>query len=99
MDRGAPLPFSHRGFGSYASFVFAFGMVFTMKPRRRLRGKGWRKGLLVLLLLCVMLGMVSCGSSGNSGGGSTVTPLNGTVTITGTSGTTSHTVSINVTVQ
>ena len=99
MLRGAPLPFSHRGLGSGASIVFAFGMVFTMKPRLRLRGKGWRGVLLSLVLLCVMLGLVSCGSSGSGGGGTTPTPLNGTVTVTGTSGTLTHSLSIPVTIN
>ena len=61
MLRGAPLPFSHRGVGAYGTLVFSLGMVLTMKPRRRPRGKGWRNGLLGLLLLGVMLGLVSCG--------------------------------------
>ena len=43
-----------------------------------------RNSVLGLLLLCVMFGAVSCGGSGSSnGGGSTVTPLSGTVTVTG----------------
>jgi hypothetical protein len=98
MDRGAPLPFSHRGVGAYGTLVFSLGMVLTMKPRRIPRGKGWRKILLGLLLLGVMLGLVSCGG-GSGGGGSNVTPLNGTVTVTGTSGTLTHSVSIPVTIN
>ena len=100
MERGAPLPFSHRGLGASATFIFAVGMVFTMKPRHSPRGKGRRNGLLGLLLLCATLAMVSCGGGGSSGGGgSTVTPLSGTVTVTGTSGSLSHSVSIPVTIQ
>jgi subtilase family serine protease len=101
MDRRAPLPFLHRGVGTYATFVFALGMVFTAKPRRSLPGKVWRNRLLGLLLLGVMLGLASCGggSSSSGGGGSTVTPLNGTVTVTGISGNLSHSVSIPVTID
>ena len=102
MDRGAPFPFRHRGLGAYAPFVFALGMVFTVKPKRSLRRnlRAWRNSLFGLLLLCIMFGALSCG--GGSGGGSTgtgPTPLNGNVTITGTGGGTTHTATINVTVR
>jgi len=98
--RGAPQPFSHRGTGAYATFVFALGMVFTMKPRRMLNGKGIRwSNLLGLLLLAVLLGTVACGGGGSSGGGSGPTPLSGTVTVTGVSGTVNSSVSIAVTIQ
>jgi len=99
MDRGAPFPFQHRGLGAYAPFVFALGMVFTMKPKRRLRRKlrAWRNSLFGLLLICIMFGALSCGGSG--GGGSGPTPLTGNVTITGTGGGITHTATINVTVR
>jgi subtilase family serine protease len=100
IDRGAPLPFQHRGIGTYATFVFALGMVFTMEPRRSRRCKGRHNRLLGLLLIGLMLGLVSCGSG--SGGGSTThtpTPLSGTVTVTGTSGSLTHSTSIAVTVN
>ena len=105
-ERGAPLPFQHRGLGAYATFVFALGIVFTSKPKRGYPTQAsfaWvglvslRKVLLGLLLLCVMFGALSCGGGG-SGGGSGPTPLTGNVTITGTGGGTTHTVTINVTV-
>jgi len=97
--RGAPQPFSHRGLSGYATFVFALGMVFTMKPRRRRRVRGaWWSNLLGLLLLAILLGTVACGGGG-SGGGSGPTPLSGTVTVTGTSGSLSHSVSIPVTIN
>ena len=100
MDRGGPRPFSHRGIEAYATFVFAMGMVLTMKPRRSPRGKSWRTSLLGLLLLGVMLGLVSCGGGGGGGGsGSGPTPLSGTVTVTGTSGNLSHTASITVSIN
>ena len=99
--RGAPLPFTHRGVGAYGTLVFSLGMVLTLPPRRRPRGKGWRKSLLGLLLLGVMLGLVSCGG-GSSGGGYSPpapTPLSGTVTVTGTSGSLTHSVSIPLTIR
>ena len=100
-DRGAPLPFRHRGLGEYATFVFALGMVFAAAPDRRLLSKrALRNALLGLSVLGLALGAVSCGGSGGGGSSGTgPTPLNGNVTITGTSGSTTHTATINVTVQ
>ena len=99
--RGAPLPFSHRGIEGLSSFAFALGMVFTMKPRRSRRSKrAWRNALLGFLLLGVMMFLVSCGGGSSSGGGGGgTTPLSGTVTVTGTSGSLTHSVSIPVTIQ
>ncbi len=103
MLRGAP-PFSHPGVGAYASFVFAFGAVLVPLPpqRSRLKKRAILKGLFSLMALAILLGIVSCGggsSRNNGGGGTTPIPLNGTVTITGTSGTLTHSVSIAVTIQ
>jgi|HubBroStandDraft_4_1064222.scaffolds.fasta_scaffold02415_6 subtilase family serine protease len=98
--RGAPRPFSHRDLGGYATFVFALGMVFTMKPRRMARARGsWWSNLLGPLLLAILLGTVACGGGGNSGGGSGPTPLSGTVTVTGVSGNLTTSVSIPVTIN
>ncbi len=105
-DRGAPLPFQHRGLGAYATFVFALGMVFTAKPKRGCPTQAsfaWvrlvRKGLLALLLLSIMFGALSCGGGGSGGSnGSGPTPLNGNVTITGVGGGITQTITINVTV-
>jgi subtilase family serine protease len=100
MLRGAPGPFSPRGMGAYGTLVFSLGMVFTMKPRRRSsRGKAWRSSLLSLLLLGMLLTLVSCGGGSNNGGGPTPTPLNGTVTVTGNSGSLTHSVAIPVTIN
>ena len=105
-DRGAPLPFQHRGLGAYATLVFALGIVFTSKPKRghpaqasfaRMGIVSLRKVLFGLLLLGLLFGALSCGGGG-SGGGNGPTPLTGNVTITGTGGGTTHTVTINVTV-
>jgi subtilase family serine protease len=99
-DRGAPLPFRHRGLGEYATLVFALGMVFASAPDRRLLSKRtMRNALLGLILLSLTLGAVSCGGGGGGSSGTGSTPLNGNVTITGTSGSTTHTTTINVTVQ
>ena len=102
--RGAPRPFSHRGGSAYATFVFALGMVFTMRPGRMLRSprqlRVLRNIVLGLLLLCVMFGAVACGGGGSSSG---VTPLSGVVTVIGsgtsTSGSLTNSVSIAVTIQ
>jgi len=101
MDRGAPFPFWHRGVGTYATFVFALGMVFAAKPPRSRGAKRvWRNGLFGLFLLCLMFGALSCGGSSNGGGSGTgPTPITGNVTITGTGGSTTHTATINVTVH
>ncbi len=101
MDRAEPLPFQHRGIGTYATLVFALGMVFTMKPGRGPSARARRSRLLGLLLVCVMLGAVSCGGGGGGGGTSSAnrTPLSGTVTVTGTGGPFTHSVAIPVTVQ
>jgi len=103
MLRGAPRPSSHRG-GAYATFVFALGIVFTMRPERISRSarslRALRNTLLGLLLLCVMLGAVSCGGGGSSSG---PIPLSGVVTVTGTgtstSGSIANSISIAVTIQ
>jgi subtilase family serine protease len=106
MDRRPPLPFRHRGLGEYATFVFAFGIVFTVSgapfygSRKRSIGRGLIKTRLGLLLLFMMFGLASCGGGGGgSSSGTTPTPLNGNVTITGTSGSLTHTATINVTVH
>ncbi len=100
MLRSVPRPHSHPGLGAYATFAFALGMVLTMKPKRTPRAKGaWWSNLLGLLLLAILLGTVSCGGGSSNGGGSGPTPLNGTVTVTGTSGTLTHSVSIPVTIN
>jgi len=100
-DRGAPLPFRHRGRGEYATFVFALGMVFAGAPDRRLLNRrAFRNAALGWLIVGLMFGAVACGGGGGSGpSGSGPTPLNGNVTITGTSGSITHTATINVTVQ
>jgi subtilase family serine protease len=59
-----------------------------------------RQVALVAMLACLLAVMLSCGGgSGGGGGGSTTTPESGTVTVQGTGPTTSHSVSISVTVD
>jgi hypothetical protein len=99
LDRGAPLPFRHRGFGEFATFVFALGIVFTAKPMRSRNSKrAWLNALLGMILLCLMFGAVSCGGGGGSSSSGSST-LNGNVTITGVSGNLTHTATINITVH
>jgi len=103
-DRGAPLPFQHRGLGDYASLGFAVGMVLTTpgaKRRRTLRSSRRSHGMVwSLLALCLIVGTVSCGGGNNGGGNSNgSTPLTGNLTITATGGGITHTTTINVTVR
>jgi predicted PurR-regulated permease PerM len=87
--------------GTYATFVFALGIVFTANPnRRRYSKRAIRNVIFGLILLCVMFGALSCGG-GNSGSssGSGPTPINGNITITGTGGGITRTAPINVTVH
>ena len=103
-DRGAPLPFQHRGLGDYASLAFAVGMVLTTtgaKRRRTLRSsRRLHRMVWSLLALCLILGTVSCGGGNNGGGNSNgPTPLTGNLTITATGGGITHTTTINVTVR
>ena len=54
--RSAPLPFSHRGMGAYASFVFAFGMVLAPISRiPRTKRSGW----IALVSLFVTVGTLA----------------------------------------
>ena len=100
VNHSSPLPFQHRGLGTYATFVFAVGMVFAGQPVRRRRAKrALRYVLLGLLLLGLAFGAVSCGGGGSGGpSGSNPAPLNGNVTITVTGGSITHTATINATV-
>ena len=111
-DRGGPLPYGHRGFGAYATLVFALGMAFAAKGQRGLLKPAagtkatfagvdlsvLRRVLLGMLALGVMLGALSCGGGGNSGGGGS-SPLTGTVTVSGTGGGVTNSIDISVTVQ
>ncbi len=104
MLRGAPRPNSHRSGGAYATFVFALGIVFTVKPGRMMRSRRQRRLLrnivLGVLLLCVMFGAVACGGGG---GGSGSNSASGVVTVygsgTSTGGSLSNSVQIAVTIQ
>ncbi len=98
-DRGAPFPFRHRGLGEYATFVFALGIVFTAAPSRRHAKRALRNGIIGLFLLCVALGMTSCGGGSGGGGGTGPNPITGNLTITATGGGITHTTTINVTVH
>ena len=102
-DHGAPLPFQHRGLGTYATLVFSLGMVFAAKPNRIRRSvRAWRNILLGLPLLCVMFGALSCGGGGSGSTSSTPqapTPLRGSVTISATGGSVTHTAVIVVIVS
>jgi hypothetical protein len=83
---------------SLSSTVFAAMFLLGTPSGRR----HWNR-FLGLLVLTVSLACVGCGGSGGSGGGATTdpgTPAGSyTVTITGTSGSVSHTTTLNLTIQ
>ena len=92
-------------FGLFANgLFFAAGMFFVGTSRgnaRRKRWTGW-KGLLGSLIMCALLGAVSCGGGGNSNSSPqqlAPQPQSGTVTVQATSGALNHTVAIGVTVN
>ena len=80
-------PFSPGGWGMESTFLFAAVLMFP--GRRESAARGARRGMKVVLSMVVvalLLGVASCGGGGSNsgGGGNTVTPLSGTVTVTGT---------------
>ncbi len=96
LDR--PSSLSPRGLGIESSFLFA---AVLLVPRRNPSRTARRKrlscsSLLGLLVITLMLTMASCGSSS---GGASRTPLNGTVTVTGTGATVTNSVQIAVTIN
>lgn len=94
-------PFSPGTWGIESSFLFAAVLMFP--GRRKLTPKPGRRGrsiTLSLLVIGLLLSLASCGGGGSSGQGqTTVTPLSGTITVTGTSGSLLHNVQISVTVN
>jgi subtilase family serine protease len=79
------------------SAVFAGVLALGLRNRRRSV-----TGVLILLTLSFVLASVGCGGSshsGGSGGGSTTPAGTYNVTVTGTSGSTTHTTNVSVTVQ
>jgi hypothetical protein len=75
--------------GTALAVVFFFGI-----PRRR----NWL-AMLGLLVFCVSLGAMGCGGSSSGGGNSGTTPGMYTVVVAGTSGTTTETATVTLTVQ
>jgi subtilase family serine protease len=67
----------------------------------RSRRSGLRLMGFSLLAVCMVAGMAACGGGGgnSSSGGNSVSPLNGSVTVTATSGSLSHSVNIPVTIN
>ena len=92
--------FSPRSWGmESSSLMFAAVLLLPASLRRggsRLRHYGINS-LLTLLLLTLVVSISSCGGGG--GGGQTTTPLSGTVTVTATSGSLSHTAQVAVTIN
>ncbi len=103
LDRGAPLHFLPGGGGMYGSLAFAFGVVFTLNPPRRRKGKrhALRNVLGGLVVVVALLPVVSCGGGSNSGSGTVTppTPLSGTVTVQATGGGMSHSTTVSVTIN
>jgi len=96
LDR--PPSLSPRGFGIESSLLFA---AVLLVPRRNRSGTVRKKrlcwsSLLGLLVIAMMLIMASCGGSSSK---PPLTPLNGTVTVTGTGATVTNSVQIAVTID
>ena len=80
------------GFGLAAVCLLPFGRA--SRSRRVLRNTMlWSLGLVLLL------GLISCGGGGSNSNNNSVTPLNGTVTVTGVSGNLNHSVSLAVSIN
>jgi len=83
----------------FASGGAVFAGVFALGLRNRRRSL---TAALIVIMLAFVLASVGCGGSshsGGSGGGSTTPAGSYTVTVTGTSGSTTHTANVSVTVQ
>lgn len=84
---------------------FSFGLAavcfIPWKASSRTRRRLLRQVSLSLLGLVLVLGLIACGGGGSNSNNNnnTFTPLSGTVTVTGVSGSLTHTVSIPVTIN
>lgn len=108
----ASLPRSHFGWEAGTSFVFLAGLWISSWTRREHAPKGRKRALwnvfFVIALIALAGAMIACGGGSKQ---STPTlapatppppppqPLNGTVTVQGTSGSLTHSVAIQVTVN
>jgi len=97
LDR--PSSLSPRGLGVESSFLFAAVLLVPRRdPSRTARQKRlFSRSLLGLLVMSIVLSTTSCG--GGSSSKAPPTPLNGTVTVTGTSAALTHSVQIAVTIN
>ena len=91
---------SHSPFSPWWETAFGVAAFFSLGEARRNK----RKILLVACLMAVLcFGLVSCGggssTSSSSSSGGTTTAQSGTVTVTATSGSLSHTAQLNITVN
>jgi subtilase family serine protease len=98
-------PFLHPGWQLASGLVFAAGLFFSgeSRPNRRRRKLSRLGNLFGVVLICVLLGTVSCGGGSGS---NTVSqqqpssqPQSGAVTIQASSGSLNHTSQINITVN
>ncbi len=97
-------PFVYLGWQLATGFVFAAGLFFGRAAPRGPRRRKFKRGrnLLGLLVICVLLGTVSCGGGGSSSVSQQQPipqPQSGTVTVQASSGSLNHTVQISVTVN
>jgi subtilase family serine protease len=84
------------------SFAIAMGLIVAGNRARSSRKKKLRKAILAVLLMVALAMMIACGggsSSSSSSSSSLSTVQTGTVTVTATSGTLTHTAIIAVTVN
>jgi subtilase family serine protease len=88
--------------GVESSFLFAAVLLVPRRNRCRTVRKKKRlssNGVLAVLVITMMLTTASCGGSSSANPPRPPTPLNGTVTVTGSSGTLTHSVQIAVTID
>jgi hypothetical protein len=94
LEHNGPLP--RLPIGPTASVAFAFGMVMLGGSSSSRRQKRRKAGSFLATLLLLAVGLTGCGGSGYAG---TKSPTPYGITVTGTSGSTQHSITLTLTVQ
>jgi subtilase family serine protease len=87
------------GFAAVCFIPFGAGRKIVFFGQRGRRTAILRNIMLSVIGLALVMGMFACGGGGSNNNNNNFTPLNGTVTVTGVSGSLNHTVSIPVTIN